>query len=198
MDLHLIQRDHPHSTVNDWGLSHDDPYFQACWGPLLDARTAHFVGTVARLTRDGDRTLGLDELCHELDPAPATAQTRLDTVTRAIVDAARAGLGQRLWMGPTRQGFCVYRNVALLDEASLRRLTDAELFAHTSAVSDVNRRLDLAGQPPARVPPWLADRLHRASPEIPRGSPNPTAAAMARLGALRQTPPPPSATAPSL
>jgi hypothetical protein len=197
MDLRLIQRDHPHPTVNDWGLTHEDPYFRACWGALLDPRTTHFVHTVARLTRRGDRTLSLDEISHHLDPTPATAQTRLDTVTGAILAAEQAGLGRRLWAGPTRQGFCVYRNVPLLDETSLRRLTDAELFAHASAVRDVNQRLSLAGQPPAEVPSWLMDRLQRGSPEIPRGAPNPTAAAMARLDALSR-PQPPSTAAPSL
>lgn len=128
MDLRLIQRDHPNTWVNDCGLTHRDPYFRACWGPLLDPWTTHFAARVAELTDNGDLTLGFDDFCRTLNAEPARAQVRLDTVTQAMLGAERAGLGYRLWNGPARQGFCVYRHVALLNEPSLRRLTDPELF----------------------------------------------------------------------
>ena len=187
MEIRLIQRDHPDPVVNDFGLSHRDPYFRACWGALLDARTTNLLTQVADLTRGCDRMIDFDELCQKLDPTPADRRSRLAVMTWAMNDAERAGLGRRHHVNRSLTWFCVYRNVPLLDEPSLRRLTDPELFAHTDAIRDINLRLAMAGIQQVVPPDWLAERLGRADPAIRVADPQPpkATAALGRLEALR-------------
>ncbi|MGH9209051.1 MAG: hypothetical protein ACRD2C_00030 [Acidimicrobiales bacterium] len=192
MQIRLIQRDHPDQAVNNFGVSHRDPYFEACWGALLDPRTTNLVARVADLTRDGGRIVSLDELSHNLDPTPADRRTRLNTINWAMQDAEASGLGWRRQIGANLRWFCVYRNVPLLDEPSLQRLTDPELFAHGDAIRDINLRLAVAGIRQIESPGWLSERPRRANPTVglvgpvsPEQSPA-AAKAQGRLEALRQ------------
>lgn len=200
MELRLAQRDHPRLGVNELGLSHRDPYFQACWRPILNPWTAHVVSHVAALTNGGDRTISFDQLCRQLNPTPAhpnsaakDVEIRAKTVFGAMDYAQRSGLGFVEWQATHRATFAVYRHVPLLNEPDLRRLTDPELFAHAGTVQDLNRRLSAAGRPSLPIPPWLTDRLGRSDPTARPADPTLVQTAQARLEALRrsQMPTPP-------
>lgn len=190
MDLRLLRRDHPQPGVADLGLTHDDPYFQDCWGPLLTPWTSHVVGEAVRITANGDRMMTFDALCTRLNPERAhpTAvkdrEIRARTVFGAMQEAARAGLGFVKWSDPGRGVFGIFRHVPLLGDADLRRLNDSQLFAHISAVQDINRRLVATGRRALQVPDWLTDRLRRSDPTARPPTPAVVEIGQARLRAL--------------
>jgi len=191
MELVLSQRDHPSAVVNAHGVEVGDPYFQACWAPLLSPWAAHVVAEAAELSRERPRRMSFDDLCVALNPEPADVDVRSKAVFGAMVEVEHAGLGSCAWPAPHQGTFEVYRHVPLLAEQQLQRLTDPALFAHVDAVRDVNLRLRATGAPPVTVPAWVVDRLGRADPTVRPLDPAAASAAqeaIARLDALSAGP----------
>lgn len=191
MEVALSQRDHPAAAVNAHGIEVTDPYFKACWAPLVSPWTAHVVAESAELTREGRRHMSFDDFSAALNPEPADAAVRSKIVFGAMVEAQRAGLGSCAWPTPHQGTFEVYRHVPLLAEPQLQWLTDPALFAHVDAVGDVNRRLRATGAPPVTVPRWVVDRVGRADPTVRPLDPaaaGSVRAAIARLDSLSRGP----------
>lgn len=189
MELYLSQADHPDRGVAVNALTHDDPYFQACWAPLLRPWTAHVVEVTARLTRSQAVQLPLERLSYELNPEPAKFWVRATTVTQSLQDMARQGFGEVRWLSHVQADVRVYRQVPLIPEVELARLTDPELCAHASAVDDANKRRATAGFPLVVHSPRVSERLRRADPTLRPSRPSPAAVAIARLDRLGSAPP---------
>jgi len=187
MDIHLRQIGHPDSGVAVNGLTHDDPYFQACWSPLLDPWTVHAVDVSARLTRSSRVRLSLDEFSEALNPEPAGFQVRARTVGRALQDAAEKGFAHVRWSSHVQVEVQLYRQVPLVAGSDLQRLTDPELCAHASAVADVNRRRAAAGHPLLGLAPEVSERVRRADPAFRPPRSSPAEVASARLGQLARS-----------
>jgi hypothetical protein len=190
MELYLSQADHPDRGVALNALTHEDPYFQACWSPLLAPWTAHVVNVAARLSRSQHVRLSLDQFAHELNSEPADFRVRATTVTRSLQDMANRGFGEVRWFSHVQADVRLYRQVSLVPEAELAQLTDPELCAHGSAVADLNRRRGAEGLLLLAHSPRVSERLRRADPTFRPPGPSPADVAIARLDQLGSRPPP--------
>src|SRR5687768_2703207 len=116
MDIHIGGSNHPDAVTAADGLGLDDPYFHACWAPLLDPWTTHTFAVSARMVRARTQPvrLTLDQFSNVLNPAPAGFQVRGRTVGRALQDAAAKGLAAVRWQSHVRVDVSLYRQLSLV------------------------------------------------------------------------------------